>query len=270
MVITIRRRALRNITAADRERLSRLADILYNFLPMNTYMGAGSNFRKIFEESRIDSYLKQGNKKEVLKQGLTKLIRYHSRLPYKIMRRIVEEAIDYRIYKRNPLTREELDDLADCLYELKIDMRKEFKEVKLDKRLPEIVVPPQLLKRMLEKYSLVPKISSDPLALFMDGHFNEAVRKATERFEDVVREKSGLSLIGQDLMTNAFSTSDLLAIDRLKPKNENNFTNGYKFLAMGLMRAIRNVFSHGDEEKRTPEECFEMLLFLNWMFRVLK
>lgn len=26
---------------------------------------------------------------------------------------------------------------------------------------------------------------------------------------------------------------------------------------------------HGDEERRQPEECFEMLMFINWMFRCL-
>ena len=34
-----------------------------------------------------------------------------------------------------------------------------------------------------------------------------------------------------------------------------------------MMRGIRNIFSHGDEDPRTPEVCFEMLMFLNWLFR---
>lgn len=41
------------------------------------------------------------------------------------------------------------------------------------------------------------------------------------------------------------------------------------FMAMGMMRAIRNVFSQGDEAQRSPEVCFEMLLFFNWLFRQL-
>lgn len=40
-------------------------------------------------------------------------------------------------------------------------------------------------------------------------------------------------------------------------------------LTMGMMSAIRNVFSHGDEEQRSPEEAFEMLLFINWLYRLL-
>lgn len=237
---------------------------------MHTYKGSGPSFKNIFKESKIDHYLKNENKKQALKRGLTVLIKYHERLPYIIMRKIVSEAIAYRKHKRNPLTRKELDDLSFCLYELKIDMRKEFKDINLDERLPEFTVPPEALQKVLADYNLIPSISSDPLALFMDGHFNEAVRKAAERFEDVVRDKSSLSQIGQDLMTKAFATSDLLAVDRLQPENEKDFIEGYRFLAMGLMRAIRNVFSHGDEEKRTPEECFEMLLFINWMFKALK
>jgi len=48
---------------------------------------------------------------------------------------------------------------------------------------------------------------------------------------------------------------------------KHDFIEGYKLLSMGSMSAIRNIFSHSDEERRTPKECFEMLLFLNWMLR---
>ncbi len=103
-----------------------------------------------------------------------------------------------------------------------------------------------------------------------DGHFNEAVRKVGERFEDKVREISGMESSGRDLMGKAFADGRYLNLNGLEKENYDSFIQGYKFLAMGAMAAIRNVFSHGDEESRSPEECYEMLLFFNLMFRWLK
>jgi hypothetical protein len=71
-------------------------------------------------------------------------------------------------------------------------------------------------------------------------------------------------------MGNAFGSGNWLRTDLVEPENQQNFVDGYKHLAMGAMVAIRSIFSHGNEEQRTPEECFEMLLFLNWLFRWLK
>jgi hypothetical protein len=39
---------------------------------------------------------------------------------------------------------------------------------------------------------------------------------------------------------------------------------------MGMMSGIRNIFSHGDEDRSKPEEAYEKLLFVNWMFRKLE
>lgn len=38
---------------------------------------------------------------------------------------------------------------------------------------------------------------------------------------------------------------------------------------MGMMRGIRNIFSHWDEGRRPPEECYGLLLFINWLLRPL-
>jgi len=112
-------------------------------------------------------------------------------------------------------------------------------------------------------------VSGEPLELFNNGHFNEAVRKTYEIFEEKVKDKSGLEKHGQDLMANAFSDEKMLNIFMIKPENRQSFIDGFKFLAMGSMAAIRNLFSHGDEKPRSPEECFELLLFANWLFRYL-
>ncbi len=98
----------------------------------------------------------------------------------------------------------------------------------------------------------------------------KAVRKATERLEDFVQEISNLESSGRDLMANAFRDGTYIKTSNIQPENQQGFIEGYKFLAMGTMASIRNIFSHGDEERRSPEECFEMLLFINWLFRRIK
>lgn len=120
------------------------------------------------------------------------------------------------------------------------------------------------------RHDLHPDLASEPLDLFSHGHFNEAVRKGAERFEALVRDRSGFSESGKQLMGKAFGVGqEKLKIPGLEPENDDNFQEGFMFLTMGMMAAIRNVFSHGDEERRSPEECFEMLLFLNWLYRGL-
>jgi len=159
--------------------------------------------------------------------------------------------------------------LSEVLNDLDIDMRKELAEIDLDVDLPPITVAPDELIRRLEQYDLHDALRPEPLQLFRDGHFNEAVRRASERFETVVRDQSDElhHRSGRALMAQAFRPDGgALSLSGVEAQNERDFQEGYQFLTMGMMAAIRNVFSHGDEERRPPEECFEMLMFLNWLF----
>jgi len=263
--------AVRRITAPVREGINRLAGILYDFLPLSSRSPNTTTFRSIFAESGVETYLDgPSNKRQALEQGLSELLRRHPKLPFTVVRKVVPAAVEYRKYRRNPLKRAEVASLSECLGELGIDMRAELADVELDQRLPRVTVPPGELTRRLRGYDLDATLASEPVELFANGHFNEAVRKATERFEDQVREVSGITAHGRDLMARAFGASGTIDTTGLQPENEEDFRDGYKFLAMGVMAAVRNVFSHGDEERRSPEECFEMLLFLNWMFRALR
>lgn len=264
-------KAIRYITAEKKERLNRLAEILYPFLPLNTKSKKGVTFKSIFGESKIANYLDgPDNKKQALQKGLEKLYRYHDKLPIKIIRKIVPAAIEYRKHIRKPLTQKELDDLSNCLVELGIDMATELNKVFIDEYLPRITVPPEKLKENLRQHDLDSAISCEPLFLFDDGHFNEAVRKACEKLEDRVRDISKIDASGRDLMARAFSNDVYLNTSGIQPENKQDFVDGYKLLAMGSMASIRNIFSHGDEESRSPEECYEMLLFLNWLFRYIQ
>lgn len=266
-----RKRSIRNITAARKTKLNSLAEILYHFLPLSSGSKSTITFSTIFSESSVAHYLEgQRNKLQALEQGLTKVYRYHKRLPSMLIRKIIPASISYRKHIRKPLTRHELNEISKLLEDLGIDMTNEISRIEIDETLPRIKVPPDKLKEALRMHDLDPAISSEPLQLFEDGHFNESVRKAMERYEDLVQEISTLDASGRDLMARVFSSDSYINADDIEPENQVSFTEGYKFLAMGSMGSIRNIFSHGDEESRSPEECFEMLIFINWLIRYLK
>jgi uncharacterized protein (TIGR02391 family) len=265
------KKVVRKVTANKKILLNRLAKILNSFLPLTSDSKNAVTFNSIFEESSVRKYLDgHRTKLQALECGFTEVYRRHTRLPWIIIRKVVPAAVSYRLYKRNPLTKEEINELSCTLYELGIDMRKELSEIELVEALPRINVPPADLEKRLRNHDLDTKISTEPLQLFSDGHFNEAVRKAMERFENYVQEITNLDLSGRDLMANAFRDGIVYQYFNIQPENQQGFIEGYKFLTMGAMASIRNIFSHGDEERRSPEECFEMLLFINWLFRCIK
>lgn len=258
----------RRITANIRAKISELVNIHKDFLPLSSRSSKTITFQTIFAESNIDKYLDDDIKTKALQKGWENVIRKHPRLPYILIRKIVPASIDYRRHKRNPLTRIELDKLIDCLLDLGVDMRGELTSIKLDESVPEITIPPAELVKHLESHSLVSEIASEPLMLYKNGHFNEAVRKAAEKFEVYLQEKASSQEHGKSLMAKVFRPENpIIKLNSLKTENEKNIQQGFQLMTMGMMQAIRNVFSHGDEDMRSPEECYEMLMFLNWLFR---
>ena len=90
------RKAIRTVTANKKVLLNHLAEVLYNFLPLSSNAKSTVTYRTIFDESSIGKYLGgYSNKLQALENALTKLYRYHSRLPKNIIRKVVPAAISY-------------------------------------------------------------------------------------------------------------------------------------------------------------------------------
>ena len=263
--------AVRTIKANIKSRISDLVNIIHTFLPFTSRAKNSVTFYSIFKESNVDKYLNKSlPKKQALQLGFENLFRHHKKLPYIIIRKIVPNAINYRRYKRNPIKKDEIIKLNECLLSLNINMQKELLSIEIDETIPEIKVPPEKLVKRLEDHPLVKEIASEPLELFKNGHFNESVRKSAERFEKRVQQISHINDIGKNLMARVFKLeSPIIKLNSLSTENEKGIQEGFQLMAMGMMRAIRNVFSHGDENQRSPEECYEMLLFINWLFKKL-
>ena len=262
--------ANRRITANVRTQISKLVETLKEFLPLSSRSPKTITFRSIFAESGIEHYLDEDIKSKALQIGWELVIRKHPRLPYTLVRKIVPAAIDYRKHKRNPLTKIELDSLISCLADLGFNMEKDLSQIELDERIPEIQIAPAELIKRLESHPLVADIAAEPIVLYKNGHFNEAVRKAAEKYESFLQTKTGLHEHGTSLMAKIFKpASPILSLNSLTTENEKSIQQGYQLMSMGMMQAIRNVFSHGDEGMRSPEECYEMLLFINWLYKMV-
>ncbi len=107
--------------------------------------------------------------------------------------------------------------------------------------------------------------------LFKDGHYDDAVRKASQRFVNRVQELADRpDLDGAGLMNNSFSEkSPLLECNDRETLIERDEHNGYRFLAVGLTQAIRNVVTHHDNYGLDAVPALEWLAFISAMHRRL-
>ena len=106
--------------------------------------------------------------------------------------------------------------------------------------------------------------------MFEDGHLQEAVRKAAERFINrVAHEAEREEMYGVSLMNHVFSANQPVLVfseKRLTP-TERSIHNGYRSLAVGLTEAVRNVYTHQDELDVSEVEAMEWLGFISAMHR---
>ena len=107
--------------------------------------------------------------------------------------------------------------------------------------------------------------------LFAHQHHDEAVRKASQRFANRVKELTNRpDLDGTALMEQAFSGQNpLLAFSDRENPIERDEHDGYRSLAVGLTRALRNVLSHSDSYGLDEVAALEWLIFISAMHRRL-
>ncbi len=113
-------------------------------------------------------------------------------------------------------------------------------------------------------------------SLFRDGYLQEAIRKAAERYVNrVAQEAERPDLLGTSLINHAFSedkpvlvlnSHETLDDWTLVDRDEHN---GYRFLGVGLVQAVRNVMTHADTYALTETEALEWMAFISAMHRRL-
>ena len=106
--------------------------------------------------------------------------------------------------------------------------------------------------------------------LFVDRHYARAVEEAYKCLDNVVKDKSGLSISGKDLMNQAFSEKKpILRLNDLKTTSHRDEQIGYMLILGGCMTGIRNPRAHDYRKVDSPETALEMLVWANHLMRIV-
>ena len=179
----------KSLTTAEKQGVRNLAEMLGNLIPLSGYRSSFS-LTNVAKENKLSKYLPQktSNKKEAFSIFLEKVICYKPRTLKKIVREILPKAIEKRHREGNPVLEDEANKLSEQLFTLGVDLKKEIAELKLPKERPRIVPPPIAIQKILESFVLHPTMMPDCKEMFTQGHINESVRKALERFEKTIQD----------------------------------------------------------------------------------
>ncbi len=256
------------ITRARREQIERLATALAELAP-STSPGSGFCVQKVAEQMRLGAYWKkQRNKKEDIAYLLENVFRKHPRKPKTLVLEIVRGGVQWMARKGKQVTKKHLDAIAEPMETLGFSIRKELEAIELPEP-SRVCAPPQDLVAIFDRLDLHEALKDDVAELFRDGHFNEAVRKALERFEKTIQDALGEhAKPGRDLMAKAFGgNTPLIALNNLKTANDRSEQEGFKFLTMGAMSGMRNLYSHGDVAQMSAMDAIERLAFVSLLFK---
>lgn len=115
---------------------------------------------------------------------------------------------------------------------------------------------------------LHPKVIEVSKSLFETGHYAQAIFEAFKAVNNLVKEKSGLSLNGKDLMAKVFREEDpIIKLNELKSKSEKDEQEGFKFPFMGAMVGIRNPKAHNSVTQTDPYRTLEYLGLASLLMR---
>ncbi|GIW53106.1 MAG: hypothetical protein KatS3mg082_2936 [Nitrospiraceae bacterium] len=260
--------AAMRVTEARREQIKRLAAALAEIAP-STSPGTGFCVRKVAYDMRLkDCWKKQKNKKTDIAHLLENVIRRYPRKPKSLVLAIVRGGVEWKARKGEPVTREHLDAIAEPMEALGFRIRKDLQAVEIPEP-SRVRHPSQDMVALLDRLDLHETLADDITGMFRDGYFNEAVRKALERFEKFIQDAvDDHKTFGRDLMAKAFGGDPPpIALNALKTANDRSEQEGFKLLTMGAMSGMRNLYSHGDVPQMSPMDAIERLAFVSMLFK---
>lgn len=256
------------ITKARREHIERLAAALAEIAP-STAPGDGFCVKKVAWDMRLkDCWKKQRNKKADIAHLIQNVMRRYPRKPKALVLAVARGGVQWKARKGDRVGREHLDAIAEPMEALEFRIREELHAIEIPEP-SRVRRPAQNLVALLDALGLHEALSDDVAEMFRGGHFNEAVRKALERFEKKIQDAVGdHRTIGRDLMAKAFG-GDLppIALNALATGNDRSEQEGFKFLTMGAMSGMRNLYSHGDVGQMSVTDAIERLAFVSLLFK---
>lgn len=256
------------ITKARREQIERLAAALAEIAP-STAPGDGFCVKKVAWAMRLkDCWKKQRNKKADIAHVIENAMRRYPRKPKALVLAIARGSVQWKARKGERVGREHLDAIAEAMEALGFRIREELRAIEIPEP-SRVRHPAQNFVALLRVLGLHEALRDDVAEMFRDGHFNEAVRKALERFEKKIQDTVGdHKTIGRDLMAKAFGGDPPpIALNALATGNDRSEQEGFKFLTMGAMSGMRNLYSHGDLEQMSATDAIERLAFISLLFK---
>jgi uncharacterized protein (TIGR02391 family) len=215
-----------------------------------------------------DCWRKQQNKKADIAYLLENVMRRHPRKPKALVLEIVRGGVQWMARKGERVTPEHLNAIAEPMETLGFRIGRELAKIEIPEP-SRVRHPPQDLVALFDRLDLHQALKDDVAQLFRDGHFNEAVRKALERFEKTIQDRVGdQKTIGRELMAKAFGADPPpIALNALATGNDRSEQEGFKFLTMGAMSGMRNLYSHGDVAQMSAMDAIERLGFVSLLFK---
>jgi len=256
------------ITRQRQEQIDELAAALSDIAP-STSPGRSFCVQQVAEKMRLkDCWKKQRNKQADIAHLLANVMRRYPRKPKGLVLEIVRGGVQWKARKGEQVTEEHLKAIAEPMEALGFEIRKELKAIDIPEA-SRVSHPAQDLVAIFDRLDLHESLKDDIAQMFRDGHFNEAVRKALERFEKCIQDTlDDHKTFGRDLMAKTFNEQNpKIVLNAMKSANDRNEQEGFKFLTMGAMSGMRNLYSHGDVDQMTAVDAIERLAFVSLLFK---
>ncbi len=113
-----------------------------------------------------------------------------------------------------------------------------------------------------------PRVVEASKGLFKDKHYADAIFRAFTAVSIFVKEKTGSSFDGKQLMSSVFSEkSPIIKINDLLTPPDRDEQEGFKFLFMGGQVGIRNPKAHDNVVQTDPYRTLEYLSFASLLMK---
>lgn len=257
------------ITKYRRREIERLAKGLAEIAPATSPQKDSFCVRHIAAKHGLASLWTDGrNKQTMISEFLVKLFRKHKRKPKSVVLDIVTGGVQWMARRGRQVTKEQLNAIIEPMEALGLSIGCEV----FSANIPDpsrVCEPRQDIVTLINRLDLHKALCDDCVEMFRDGHFNECVRKALERFEKRVQDiLCDHKTFGRELMAKAFNENNaLIALNEMKTANDRSEQEGFKFLTMGAMSGMRNLYSHGDVPQMSAMDALERLVFVSMLFK---
>ncbi len=136
-----------------------------------------------------------------------------------------------------------------------------------DEESPEQEISVRFPLNLFDAMHFHPKVVEASKSLFESKHYAQAIFEAFKAVENFVKDKSGLSLYGKNLMARAFDEENPVIKVPEAGYFDKDVQEGFKFLFMGATLGIRNPKAHKDIIQKDPYITLEYLGFASFLLK---